>query len=219
MPHNIFGSSDEIKCEICHVSFLRKENYNLHVQSIKHKLATDPNYKSSEKTKREYEYDEWESKRPRLENELSSTMSNDSTQNDSNIDQSTLNRDKRIVKEFDLTNIINDSDPEDLEILEKIEQNFCYKTEMKEFQDKAEIEQERRKIQPPVETEIDNNNSQDSFYNTQQALDEVSKQEESNEEQAQAEISEVNDEVFEEREKVEEILSQKIKKSLSIPKF
>jgi hypothetical protein len=77
LPDGILGIHNPFTCEICDVTFTRKENLTLHLISLKHKKAVDPFYEPSEteklgkassnKSKRENEIDEWENKRRKIE--------------------------------------------------------------------------------------------------------------------------------------------------------
>ena len=89
MPQDIFGK-EEFKCDLCDVKFFRKENYKLHLESIKHKTTIDPTYVPEEKestvnhnkAKRQNEIELWENKRPKLLKQDSESCNNDSNKED-----------------------------------------------------------------------------------------------------------------------------------------
>jgi hypothetical protein len=144
LPRNIFGHSEEFKCDICNVTYARKENMQIHLQSLKHNLAINPDYKIPEKvnhnkSKRETEISEWESKRPRIKEHYSDSSNESKNDKDENFNQININTELKSVSKnisaqetcFKLG--LSDNENEDKDILKNIDENTEYLEEITNF--------------------------------------------------------------------------------------
>ena len=221
MPSNIFGM-DCIKCEACNVKFSRKENYKLHLQSLKHKMVIDPTYIPDDKeapvnhnkAKRQNEIEQWESKRPKLIKQHSNEQPNEENSSlllsDTDLlnDKIISNRDS-LKENFTKPNDLSDSGSCNDEI-SKIEEKFKYMEECKNFQEiknddnnklqKNDENDEGNKSYSKVTNEITNEESNLIFS--------------SNDSTGSKPLTTIS-EKHENKSDEEEVLSQKIKKSLS----
>jgi hypothetical protein len=202
MPQNIFGK-EEFKCDFCDVKFFRKENYKLHLESIKHKISIDPTYVPEEKettvnhnkAKRQNEIELWESKRPKKLKQDSESHNNDSTKEDNSakfLSDEDLINDKIISNRKTL--ILN------YKKLGLSDSESFSKDEDSKKEEKSDFFEEIKSFQETINSEENETNQNNSVEHNDF-------------------ISEINEEQKKDEHDLnnhsEDYLSQKIKKSLS----